>query len=62
MKKDRFLGELWEISLDKGGYGGAVLMDLPNASDTVTHDLLIAELGAYGFGKGGLKLIKPMAY
>ena len=50
--------ENWRISLDKGGYGGAILMDLSKAFDTLNHDLLIAKLYAYGFDKTSLKLIK----
>ena len=50
--------EKWKISLDKGGYVGAMLTDLPKAFGTVDHDLLIAKLYAYGLDKGGLKLVK----
>ena len=50
--------EKWRISLDKGGFGGAILMDLSKAFDTLNHDLLIAKLHAYGFDKVSLKLIK----
>ena len=41
--------EKWKNILDKKGYGGAVLMDLSIAFDTLNHDLLIAKLHAYGF-------------
>ena len=35
-----FLIEIWKNILNKKGYGGAVLMDLPKAFDTLNHDLL----------------------
>ena len=50
--------EKLKIVLDSKGYGGAVLMDLSKAFDTIIHDLLIAKLHAYGFSKESLKLIK----
>ena len=50
--------EKWRVSLDRGGYGGGVLMDLSKAFDTLNHDLLVAKLYAYGFDKISLKLIK----
>ena len=50
--------ERWRISLDKKGYEGAVLMDLSKAFDTLTRDLLIAKLHAYGFEYRALKFIK----
>ena len=37
--------------------GMAVLMDLPNAFDTINHELLIAKLHAYGFSKSSLPLL-----
>ena len=48
----------WHVSLDNKGFGGAILMDLSKAFDTLNHDLLIAKLHAYGFDKNALKLIK----
>ena len=49
--------ESWKKSLDKKGHGGAILMDLSKAFDTIKHDLLLAKLHAYGFSKKALKLI-----
>ena len=49
--------EKWRISLDKKGYGGAILMDLSKAFDSLNHELLIAKLSAYGFSKNALNLI-----
>ena len=45
-------------TLDQNGYGCAILMDLSKAFDTINNDLLIAKLGAYGFGTESLKLIR----
>ena len=47
-----------KIVLDSKHYGGAVLMDLSKALDTINHDLLIAKLYDSGFSKEPLKLIK----
>ena len=35
--------EKWRKSLDKGGYGGGISMDLSQAFYTLNHDLLIAK-------------------
>ena len=50
--------EKWKISLDKGGFAGAILMDLSKAFDCLNHDLLIAKLSAYGFSKKSITLIR----
>ena len=50
--------EKWRNILDKRGYGGAILMDLSKAFDTLNHDLLLAKLHAYGFDHESLMLIK----
>ena len=49
--------EKWEKILNYEGFGGAVLMDLPKAFDTLNHELLIAKLHAYDFNRDSLKLI-----
>ena len=41
--------EIWKKVLDKGGYICAIFMDLSKACKTLSHNLLIAKLGAYGF-------------
>ena len=50
--------EKWKKVLDNKGYGGAILMDLSKAFDTINNDLLIAKLHVYGFSNESLKLIK----
>ena len=47
----------WKKDLDDQGNGGAVLMELSKAFDTLNHDLLIVKLSAYGFEHDALKLI-----
>ena len=44
-------------NLDDKGYGGAVLMDLSKACDTLNRDLFIAKLSACGFKHDALNLI-----
>ena len=39
------------------GHHSAVLMDLSEAFDTLTHGLLITKLSAYGFKHDALKFI-----
>ena len=49
--------ENWKEVPGNKGFGGAVLMDLSKAFDTINHDLLIAKLHAYGFNHENLKLL-----
>ena len=45
-------------SLDKSQVIGMILMDLSKAYDCLPHDLIIAKLEAYGFGKESLCLLR----
>jgi len=44
--------------LDKGGFAGAMLMDLSKAFDTINHELLLAKLHAYNLDINALVLIQ----
>ena len=46
-----------EKILDEKGFGGAVLMNLSKAFDTLNHELLIAKLSAYGCNNESLKSV-----
>ena len=46
----------WVTSLDNKGISGAILIDLSKAFDPTNHELLIAKLGVYGFGKSALAI------
>ena len=49
--------EEWKKQLDKKYNAGSILTDLSKAFDSLSHDLLIAKLSEYGFGKESLELI-----
>ena len=51
------LVEKWRKSLSNMSFGGAILMDLSKAFDTLNHNLLIAKLHACGFQHDALKLL-----
>ena len=49
----------WKISLDEpDGIVGTLLMDLSKAYDCVNHELIIANLAAYGLNEVSLRLIQ----
>ena len=52
-----FMLENLKKALDKGLYTGILLTDLSKAFDSLSHDLLIAKLNAYGFFRNALSLI-----
>ena len=49
--------EKWRESLDQGGAYAALLTDPPKAFDCLPHELIIANLYAYGVDMPSLKLI-----
>ena len=48
----------WKKILDKKGFGGAALMDLLKAFDTLNHELLIAKFIGLVLNNESLKLIQ----
>ena len=50
--------EKWKYAVDKGKCFGALLIDLPEAFDCLSHELLIAKLHADGIDVPALKLIQ----
>ena len=49
--------EKWKSAIDKGKYFGALLTDLSKAFDCISHELILANLHAYGFSLRALRLI-----
>ena len=49
--------ERWKKARDNGQHAGGVMMDLSKAFDTINHELLLAELHAYGFSMDSLKIV-----
>ena len=49
--------EKWKNAVDKGKIFGALLTGLSKAFDSLSHDLLIEKLNAYGFSIPALKLV-----
>ena len=56
------LTENWKKVLDNKDFGGAVLMDLSKAFDTINHYLLVAKLNGYGFNNDSLELLCSYLY
>ena len=49
--------EAWKKALDEKCSAGGILTDLSKAFDCLSHELLIAKLDAYGFGKSALEFV-----
>ena len=48
----------WKSAVDNKKVFDALLMDLSEAFDCLSHDLLIAKLKAYGFSMAALRLVQ----
>ena len=46
--------EKWKKTIDNKGFAGEVMMDLSKAFGTLNHELVMAKLHTYGFGKESL--------
>ena len=51
------MAEKWRKTLHGGGKTGAISTDLSKVFDCIDHNLLIAKLNAYGFGKQSINFI-----
>ena len=49
---------MWKNTLDKGDYVSAISMGLSKAFGTLNHNLLITKLGAHGFERDSLSVMK----
>ena len=48
----------WKMVVDNKKVFGAVITDLSKAFDCLSHDVLLANLNAYGFSLPALKLMQ----